>query len=173
MKHDEWILYIYYQHVIIRYSSVLKDNGWFDDTKWLDIRGNHDTFVHYEGEHPYKKHTVFGYYGKGSVYSTIFKTDTGYLRFIGIDANGPLYRHFNGFLTRDMLDALEDLLMTSEYVSNSRLIVVFQPFFSVTTLFSPWTCEHSLPVTTHLPTFFNFTNHSIIYVVICTQHWVE
>ena len=100
--------------MIYRYSNVLKENGWFDEKKWLDIRGNHDTFVHYEGVHPYKQHTVYGSFGKGSVYSTVYKVDSGYIRFIGIDANGPLYRHFNGFLTREILDALEEQLQNSE-----------------------------------------------------------
>lgn len=44
------------------------------------------------------------------VYAKTFHTDSGDLRFIGIDANDPLFRHFNGFLTPSMLDRLETLL---------------------------------------------------------------
>ena len=115
MDHDEWILYKIKKLIICRYSSVLKETGWFDDRKWLDVRGNHDSFVHYKGVHPYKQHTVFGSTGKGSVYSTVFSTDFGKLRFIGIDANAPLYRHFNGFLTKEMIDELEFLLSDTSY----------------------------------------------------------
>ena len=93
-----------------RYASVLKDNGWFSIDRWLDIRGNHDSFVHYPGEHPYKSYTVYGAAGMEGVYAKTFHTDSGDLRFIGIDANDPLFRHFNGFLTPSMFDRLETLL---------------------------------------------------------------
>ena len=93
-----------------RYASVLKDNGLFSIDRWLDIRGNHDSFVHYPGEHPYKWYTVYGAAGMEGVYAKTFHTDSGDLRFIGIDANDPLFRHFNGFLTPSMLDRLETLL---------------------------------------------------------------
>lgn len=106
----------HYGKVRFRYSSVLKENGWFDERKWLDIRGNHDTFVQYGGIHPYKQHTVYGSSGKGSVYSSVYHTDSGDIQFVGIDANGPLYRHFNGFLFTKMLDSLESLLEESTYI---------------------------------------------------------
>lgn len=98
-----------------RYSSVLKEFGWFNQSKWLDVRGNHDAFVHYPEPHPYKLHMVYGVAGKSSVYSHTVTTSSGKLRFIGIDANGPLFRHFNGFITREMLDALEHLFQSESY----------------------------------------------------------
>ena len=91
---------------------MLKEFGWFNQSKWLDVRGNHDAFVHYPEPHPYKLHMVYGVAGKSSVYSHTVTTSSGKLRFIGIDANGPLFRHFNGFITRDMLDALEHLFQS-------------------------------------------------------------
>ena len=107
-------VFVVFLNIICRYSDVLKEFGWFDDRKWLDIRGNHDSFVHYPGEHPYKQHSVYGAFGKKGVYSTVFSTDFGQIRFVGIDANGPLYRHFNGFLTTDLLNELEEILRSSE-----------------------------------------------------------
>lgn len=101
--------------MIHRYSSVLKDNGLFTPDRWLDVRGNHDSFVHYPNVHPYKTHTVYGAFNLSSVYSKTFQTDCGPLRFIGIDANDPLLRHFNGFLSKSLLDALEELFLSNEY----------------------------------------------------------
>lgn len=124
--------------IYVRYSSVLKEYGWFDERKWLDIRGNHDTFVHYNGTHPYKKHTVYGSSGKGKVYSTIYSTESGPIRFIGIDANGPLYRHFNGFLLKDMIDQIENMLKSSEYDFFNKFTLVSQQFSLVIILYLQW-----------------------------------
>ena len=96
-----------------RYASVLKETGWFSIDKWMDIRGNHDSFVHYPGEHPFKTYSVYGASGEDAVYAKTFHTDSGDLRFIGIDANDPCFRHFNGFLSRAILDKLESVLSSS------------------------------------------------------------
>ena len=103
--------------IISRYSSVLKENGLFTLDRWLDVRGNHDSFFHYPNEHPYKTHTVYGASNMSSIYSRIFHTDSGPLRFVGIDANEPLLRHFNGFLSQSLLDSLEELFLSSESIT--------------------------------------------------------
>ena len=127
---------------------MLKEFGWFNQSKWLDVRGNHDAFVHYPEPHPYKLHMVYGVAGKSSVYSHTVTTSSGKLRFIGIDANGPLFRHFNGFITRDMLDALEHLFQSESYAAFSIFLIISTdspPSYSPTTLYSPWICEHDPP----------------------------
>lgn len=105
---------------------MLKEFGWFNQSKWLDVRGNHDAFVHYPEPHPYKLHMVYGVAGKSSVYSHTVTTSSGKLRFIGIDANGPLFRHFNGFITRDMLDALEHLFQSESYAAFYIFLIIFR-----------------------------------------------
>ena len=111
-----------------RYSTLLKANGLFDIEKWLDVRGNHDSFIHYPNEHPYKRHTVCGSAIGSSVFSKTFQTDGGPLRFIGIDANRPLLRHFNGFLLKEDLDILEDLLLND---SMPTILFSHFPIFSL------------------------------------------
>ena len=66
---------------------------------------------------PYKTHTVYGASNMSSIYSRIFHTDSGPLRFVGIDANEPLLRHFNGFLSQSLLDSLEELFLSSESIT--------------------------------------------------------
>lgn len=105
-----------------RYASVLKETGWFSIDKWMDIRGNHDSFIHYPGEHPFKTYTVYGASGEDAVYEKTFHTDSGDLRFVGIDANDPCFRHFNGFLSRAILDKLEAILSNSTLFSLLLLI---------------------------------------------------
>ena len=101
---------------IRRYSTLLKRYGWFDINLWLDVRGNHDSFVQYSEPHPFKTHTVYGSANMSSVYEKVFQTESGPLRFIGIDANQLSLRHFSGCLTIDQLDALESMLKENSYV---------------------------------------------------------
>lgn len=93
-----------------RYSTLLKRHGWFDINRWLDVRGNHDSFIQYSEPHPFKTHTVYGSANMPSVYEKVFQTASGPLRFIGLDANQLSLRHFNGCLTTDDLDTLESIL---------------------------------------------------------------
>lgn len=67
------------------YKSTLIENGYFNNTFWLDIRGNHDNSNQQSGiRHSYYNYSTCG--REGPVFNKVYTRSFGRYCFIGLDA---------------------------------------------------------------------------------------
>ncbi|XP_018652073.1 putative helicase [Schistosoma mansoni] len=111
LKTDRWTSWSFVLHTFLDYSSLLKQSGVLNLTRWFDVRGNHDSFgvPSFGGDGDY--YSQFGVSGRSSFRSNIFKLvkPYGQYSFISIDLSTepglkwPL-NFFGSFnLTNDLL----------------------------------------------------------------------
>lgn len=80
-KESEWKLY----------KGALQEFGYYNESYWFDVRGNHDAIAtENHNESYYHQYSVTGYYERGEVYGMNVKTPLRNYTFIGFDC--PIYK---------------------------------------------------------------------------------
>eukprot|EP01156_Anaeramoeba_ignava_P005683 Anaeramoba_ignava/a2962_389.p1 GENE.a2962_389~~a2962_389.p1 ORF type:complete len:681 (-),score=104.28 a2962_389:142-2184(-) len=123
------------------YANTLKQSGFYHQSNWMDIRGNHDASAiigKYSDNNYYYTYSPWGQYlnsiGRPQVYNSMRHMIFGTYNFIAIDfttypqVSAPL--GFFGFITKDILDDLEAILVDAEqnHQVNQTILIHHFPF---------------------------------------------
>ena len=137
------------------YKSTLVEHGYFNNSFWLDIRGNHDNSNQQSGiRHSYYNYSTCGH--EGPVFNKVYTRPFGRYCFIGLDATlspctPSLFFHSTQSPRRD------DDVFRLRFFRKPREAPRFSPFrhvfLSLSFLIFSQSCNHTI-VFTHYPTMY-------------------
>ncbi|CBK23344.2 uncharacterized protein [Blastocystis hominis] len=112
------------------YKSTLVEHGYFNNSFWLDIRGNHDNSNQQSGiRHSYYNYSTWGH--EGPVFNKVYTRPFGRYCFIGLDATlspspGVMMTYF-GYVSSVNRAKLLDSLRSDTQSCNHTIVFTHYP----------------------------------------------